>query len=211
MTFTTNIPVTSDSLGGTRDRIRTNFVQIAAVEAVNHVAFNALGEGKHKFLQMPETTASGSGIPATAANEGGVYVDVGTSPAQSNLFFRGESNGFSYQLTRAISASTGRFGNNTAYAANHTGGWTFLAGNATDGGLIIQYGARTSPGSSGTITFPVAFTTGYYSITIGVSRNNSSSTQNVYIDNSVAPSLSSFSYDSTSSGNDPIYWMAIGL
>lgn len=206
MTFTSNIPVTGDSLGGTRDRIRTNFQQIASVVTVNHVAFNSIGEGKHKFLQMPEVTASGAGVPSTSVNEGGVYVDVGASPAQSNLFFRGESNGFSYQLTRAISASTATFANNTSYAANHRGGWTFLPG-----GLLLQYGARSSPGTSGTITFPVAFTTGYYSITFGISRNNSSSTQSVYVDNSVATSLTSFAYDSTSSGNDPIYWTAIGV
>ena len=202
MTFTTDIPVSGDSLGGTRDRIRTNFQEIATVEAVNHIAFNSLGEGKHKFLQMPEQASA----PTTAANEGGFYSKVGANPAETNLFFRGESDGFEYQLSRAISASTARFANNTAYQANHTGGWSFLPG-----GLLMQYGARSSPGSSGTITFPVAFTTGYYSITIGISRNNSSSTQNVYIDNSVATSPSSFAYDSTSSASDPIYWMAIGL
>lgn len=202
MTYTTGIPVSGDSLGGTRDRIRTNFEEIATVTAVNHVAFNSLGEGKHKFLQMPEQASA----PTTAADEGGFYAKVGASPAQTNLFFRGESDGFEYQLTRAISASTTRFATNTAYVANHTGGWTFLPGN-----LLLQYGARTTPGTSGTITFPVAFTTGYYSITIGLSRNDSSSNQSFYVDNSVAVSLTSFAYDSTSSATDPIYWMAIGV
>lgn len=202
MSYTADIPVTGDSLGGTRDRIRTNFQLIDTVMAVNHVAFSDSGSGKHKFLQMPEQASA----PTTAANEGGFYAKVGTNPAETNLFFRGEGDGYEYQLTRVISASTSRFANNTAYLANHTGGWTFLPG-----GLLFQYGSRSSPGTSGTITFPVAFTTGYYSITIGISRNNSSSTQNIYIDNSVAPSLTSFAYDSTSSGNDPIYWQAIGV
>lgn len=201
MTYTPNIPVTGDSLGSTRDRIRTNFQEIASVEAVNHVAFNQVGEGKHKFLQMPEQTSN----PTTLVNEGAFFTKVGTNPSETNLFFRGESNGFVYQITRVISASTARFSTNTLYAANLNGGWTFLPG-----GLLLQYGARSNPGTSGTITFPVAFTTGYFSITLGLSRNNSSSTQNVYVDNSVPVSLSSFAYDSTSSNTDPIYWMAIG-
>ena len=203
MTFSTDVPISGDSLGGTRDRIRTNFQVISTALAINHEAFgSALGQGKHKFLQMPEQASA----PTTAANEAGFYSKVGTNPAESNLFFRGESDGFEYQMTRAIAASTARFATNTGYAANHTGGWTFLPG-----GLLLQYGARSTPGTSGTITFPVAFTTGYYSITIGISRNNSASTQNVYVDNSVATSLTSFAYDSTSSGNDPIYWMAVGV
>lgn len=100
MTYTSNIPVTGDTLGGTRDRIRTNFQEIASVVAVNHVAFNSLGEGKHKYLQMPEVTASGAGVPTTAADEGGLYVDAdsGSSPT-SALFFRKESDGDSIQLT----------------------------------------------------------------------------------------------------------------
>lgn len=100
MTYTTNIPVTGDSLGGTRDRVRTNFQQIQTVFSVNHVAFNALGEGKHKYLQMPEVTASGAGIPTTAVDEGGLYTnpDSAVTP-KTALFFRTESNGTSVQLT----------------------------------------------------------------------------------------------------------------
>ena len=202
MTFTPGQPENGQSLGASKVPIRDNFTSIVADIGVNHVAINLGDQGKHKFLQMPEQASA----PATAANEGGLYTKVGTSPAETSLFFRGESSGFEYRLTRPIAASTTEFATNTAYAANHTGGWTYLPG-----GLLLQYGARSTPGTSGTITFPVAFTTGYYSITLGLSRNNSSSVQNAYVDNSVAVSLSNFAYDNTSSGSDPIYWMAIGF
>ena len=70
MTYTTDIPQSGDTLGGTRDRIRTNFEEIATVMAENHVAFNNADEGKHKFLQMPVQASA----PATGASEAAFYV-----------------------------------------------------------------------------------------------------------------------------------------
>lgn len=96
MTYTANIPLTGESLGSTRDRIRTNFQLIDSVLAINHVAFGSSGQGKHKFLQMPEQGSP----PSTGVNEGGLYTaqDTSSSP-QTALFFRNESNGSSIQLT----------------------------------------------------------------------------------------------------------------
>lgn len=96
MTYTSSLPVSGDSLGSTRDRIRTNFQQIATVEAVNHIAFNELGEGKHKFLQMPIQASA----PTTSADEGGLYTkDDSASAPKAALFYRNESNGTEIQLT----------------------------------------------------------------------------------------------------------------
>lgn len=100
MTYVSDIPISGDSLGSTRDRIRVNFQQIAIAESVNHVAFNSSGEGKHKFLQMPEVTASGAGVPSTGVDEGGLYTNPDTaSTPKTALFFRTESNATSVQLT----------------------------------------------------------------------------------------------------------------
>lgn len=210
MTYTSDIPAPSgDTLGGTRDRIRTNFQQIATVAAVNHIAFNASGQGKHKFLQMPEQPGSIGQVgaplpPTTAADEGGLYTKVGINPAETNLVFRAESDGFEYQLTKVIAASTGRFGNNTvAYVANNNGGWTFLPG-----GLLLQYGRRTSPGSSGTVTFPVAFPSGNAPFSIVVT-NERNSARSANIDNS-AISATSFDYFMETSGSVALNWIAIG-
>lgn len=187
-----------DDLASSKNPIRTNFQIIQTDFAVNHVAFDATGEGKHKFLQMPEQASA----PTTAADEGGVYTKSATG---TNLFFRGESDGSEYQLTTVSDANIATFGTNTGYVANHTGGWTFLPG-----GLILQYGARSTPGTSGTITFPRSFPTAYFSIILTMSRNASSSTQSVTVDNAVGTSTSSFAYRSSSSNTDPIYWYAIG-
>ena len=199
--YTENIPISGDTLGGTRDRIRTNFQLIASVEAINHVAFGSLGQGKHKFLQMPEQASA----PTTAANEGGFYSKVGANPAETNLFFRGESDGFEYQLTRVISASTASFSTNTVAlgSANGFGGWSFLPGN-----LLIQYG-YFNPNTSTTVQFPVAFAAIPFSVQLTLSADNNS-TFRVGVSTGTL-TASQFVFEGTiSSHANPIYFMAIG-
>jgi hypothetical protein len=145
MTFTTDIPISGDSLGSTRDRIRGNFQETAAVMAINHVAFNTVGKGKHKFLQMPEQGSA----PSVLVDEAGFYAKVATNPAEANLFFRGENNGKEYQLTSADQTNNATFGNFTAYAANQNGGWSFLPG-----GLVLQYGTVSG---TNVVVFPKQF------------------------------------------------------
>jgi hypothetical protein len=140
MTFTPDMPITGDTLGSTRDRIRGNFQETAAVFAINHVAFNNTGKGKHPFLQMPEQSAA----PTTLVNEGGFYCKQATNPAETNMFFRGESNGKEYQITSADQTNNANFGTFP--------GWSFLPG-----GLVIQYGSQNSIGNSITVVFPKAF------------------------------------------------------
>lgn len=102
MTYTRNIPISGDSLGGTRDRIRTNFQQIDTVMAVNHVAFNSSGEGKHKFVQTPDQTAD----VASGVNEPVLYAK---SIFGTNLgvlqYSRGGSNAVPTPVTNLQSTS----------------------------------------------------------------------------------------------------------
>ena len=105
-------PDAGDTLVGTRDTIRGNFEIIEDRFNENHVDIDgAAGGGKHKFLQMPEQATP----PATAVNEGGLYTKVGTNPAEANLFFRGESSGKEYQLTKTVQADSASFGTNATY------------------------------------------------------------------------------------------------
>lgn len=199
MTYTRLIPLTGESLGGTRARVATNFLQIYNVMGINHIDFNdgSGGQGKHKFLQMPEQASA----PATAANEGGIYVKE--AGGVSNAFFRSESNGSEYRLTAISDANIATFGTNTAYAANHVGGWTFLPG-----GLILQYGRRTAPGSSGTVTFPIAFPSGNAPFSIVVTNErNSARSANI---NNAGLTSTSFDYFMETSGSVALNWYAIG-
>jgi len=204
MTYTPDIPISGNSLGSTRDRIRVNFQETAAVLAINHIAFNTTGKGKHKYLQMPEVTASAFGVPTTLANEGGVYVEVGTNPAESNLFFRGENNGFEYQLTNANQAQSATFGTFTNYAPpvlTQNGGWTFLPG-----GLLLQYGTKQFPAVATTtsaVVFPIAFTT-LFSVTYSIKSSSSNRLS--------SETTTGFEvvFNSTQTGIR-YYWQAIGL
>ena len=77
--FTPNIPNTGQSLGITKNPIRNNFTAIVEDLDKNHIAIDATGRGKHKFLQMPVTT-----VPTVAANEVGVWSETVTT--ESVLF-----------------------------------------------------------------------------------------------------------------------------
>jgi len=209
MTYTHSIPVSGDTLGSTRDRIRGNFEQIAIVEAVNHVAFNDVGEGKHKYLQMPEVAVSGAGVPVTLANEAGFYSKNGTNPIEPNLWFRGQTNGYEYQLTHADQTNIASFANK---AGVNDSGWTFLPG-----GLLLQYGLRTvaAKGTATTITFPKQFATvtGPFSITIGnvTGEGDSPGENNQYVKDGSVNNINFQIVNSSSSAARKVYWMAIGL
>jgi len=207
MTFTPDLPISGDTLGSTRDRIRGNFQETSAVFAINHVGFNNLGKGKHIYLQMPEVTASGAGVPVTLANEAGFYSKNGANPIEPNLWFRGQTNGYEYQLTNANQANNATFGTNTNYPApvvNQNGGWTFLPG-----GLLLQYGNMTETAHDtnvGTpVFFPIAFTSFVSSITVTRRSNNSGTSYSV--SNQL---LNKFNFVSNGNSDQTFFWMAIG-
>lgn len=203
MSYTPNIPQAGETLGGTRSRINANFQFLNTAFSADHTPLTTSNAGKHIFLHMPETTAA-----STVANEGGLYTKVGTSPAETNLFFRGESSGYEYPLTRVDSSNTSTFGNNGSYGSppsgfTQTGGWTFLPGE-----LILQYGTygkTDNLGSSGTIQFPKTFPSAVYTVVICQQRTSSTRAYSVN-----AITTSSFTFISETSGSDAIKWMAIG-
>ena len=209
MSYTPSVPNSGDSLGSTRSTINTNFQQIDVVNSVNHEAFGTADKGKHKFLQMPERLQAE--IPTTAVNEGGLYVKVGTGPAEASLFYRGESNGNEYRLTVTDNSNFTTFATNTEYQAGPPslkGGWTFLPG-----GLLLQYGIVTSANGYSTQTavlFPRAFSIAPYSVTTSMIRSGTNSADVIFI---VPNSLTSIDFDvlNTSSAQREFTWMAIGL
>lgn len=63
--YTSNIPQANDRMSDSQLPILNNFIEINTFNSVNHVALNAAGQGKHKFVSMPEQGAA----PGVAANE----------------------------------------------------------------------------------------------------------------------------------------------
>lgn len=160
MTYTADIPVTGDTLGGTRDRIRTNFQEIDNVLKVNHVEFNATGEGKHKFLQMPVQASP----PTTGASEGGVYVKD-DSGGDAQLFFREESDGTERQITGGNVGTSGKI--------------------PLSGGLYLIWNIIVAPAAGNiAISFPHSgFDTNCFNVTLQTLRDTESKSfgHNIYV------------------------------
>ncbi len=196
MTFVST-PNSGQSLGQTRDQMRTNTDLLRAAIAVNHVDLNLTDVGKHTFVEMPVQSVA----PTTLSGEAATYSK--NISGRSQVFFIRDAVAGSECALTAGDTSLPTFSTSTTYTSNNTGGWTFLPG-----GLILQYGLRSSPGSSGAVVFPVAFTTGVYSISVSLYRN--SDDHNVVIDSNIAPSLTGFNYLCDTGGNVGVNWFAIG-
>jgi hypothetical protein len=203
-------PNPGQSLGGTRDQMRTNTDLLKQSLAVNHVDLDLADTGKHKFMQIP--TNPGPTLPGNL-NEGLLYTKTGTN---TNLFYSPDAGSVEYQLTRTIDAQSSLFSTNTQYpqapaVAFETGGWTFLPG-----GLILQYGT-SNPGSIGpsfgTTKFPISFTSAPFIVQVsaickssGASINNTISVNN----GSVTATKFGWNWQTSTSQYTGFTWIAIG-
>ena len=135
------IPQPNDRPSNSQNQLLNNFKAIKTYVDRNHVAIvdptTNLGEGKHKFLQMPEQSAA----PTVAVNEGGLYVKEKDSRA--TLFYRQENNGTEIQMTRMNPTLS-------------TVGETFLPG-----GVILKWGTANFSGTICTVMFLSNFVTLY--------------------------------------------------
>src|ERR1044072_9370220 len=156
--YTKDIPTTGQKLGNTRAPINSNFQAISEALAVDHFDFNLSDVGKHKWVRLPSQS---SGIPATAANE---LMLVAKS---NNLFLRQQNTSTDIQIAMGNVTGTDltRIGSSSNYIGAITGGWTFLPG-----GLILNYGFKTAPGTPGSITYAKAFSAAAYSIVLSLQR-----------------------------------------
>lgn len=184
-------PNSGQSLGQTRDQMRTNTDLLKQSLAVNHVDLGLADMGKHKFVVMPVQSAA----PTTAAGEAATYTkDVA---GKSQVFFiRDAVAGTECALTSGDTS-------NANFAAV-TNGWTFLPG-----ALFFQYGTKVAPGNgAGSVTFPLAFPTACYNVQITGLRNSSNVDQ-IYV---TSKSTTGFSYITTTNGAGfaSFDWTAIG-
>lgn len=191
MTYSSS-PNSGQSLGQTRDQIRTNSDLLKSSLAINHVDLGLADVGKHKFVVMPVQGAA----PTTAASEAATYTK--TVSARSQLFFiRDNTAGTECALT-AGDTSNARFAQSP--------GWSFLPG-----GLIVQWGTKTNPSTSGSVTFATSninFPTACFQVMLTL-QHNSSGNESATVQ--PTPSTTGFSYRTTSSSaNTVLYWIAIG-
>lgn len=131
-TYNNNIPQATDRLKDSQGSLLSNFQSIANVINLNHVAFNASGEGKHKFVEMPVQ----SPVPTTVAGEVGLYCQTSALTGVPALVFAPQSAGTPVEFTSSLQA---------------TNGWARLPS-----GILLKWGqAIVNPGDD-IVTFPVA-------------------------------------------------------
>lgn len=188
-TYDPNAPTGLVNLDVDYQSLQLNFQQANISFGINHYPFtdNTANNGKHKFVEMPILT----GIPPGLASAEFTLYSKNVS-GNSQLFSTRGVTGIEVQLT------------GPGVPITTTNGSTFLAG-----GLLIQWGKKATPGSTGSVIFPVAFSSAPFSIQLTLQRTSGS--QSVTIDNATPPSVSQFNYLSSSPGSDFLYWMAIGL
>jgi hypothetical protein len=191
--YTDSVPNSTDTISGTQPTILDNFTSLDQQFAVNHVALtSASNNGKHNFCSFPVQAAD----PATTTTECAFYSKAlpSTKPA---LFMRQNNSGSVFQMS----------GKTPTYTAGPpVQGSTFLPG-----GLLLQYGwIQVASGATKTITFPYTFSAVPYSVTIAQERSSGNFPSAIIIGGSVTAGAGATFKLSSSSGDDPIYWMAIG-
>lgn len=185
MTFQPNIPQPTDLISVSQDDILQNFQSIDAAWNINHVDFNATGEGKHKYVEMPNQSSD----PAGSANQFTIFSKV-SGGGQSEIFYKRNAEATAYQLT----------GKNPSAAAS---GYTFLPG-----AMLMQWAFLTgaSKNDGAAIVFPTAFGATPYSLQLTASRNGIS----VNVLNATSVTSTGFTLRTSSNSNDGVWYLAVG-
>lgn len=155
MTYTTNIPTPGQSLGETQPLILNNFNVLNTTIAQDHVSMNLAGQGKHNWITYVNPIPA---IPVTAINEVISYKDVNNI---LNIRIQNSASDYKTFFGDLSAQDLARLGTQSVYDGGiptQQGGWTMLPGLARP--MILNYGHKDNPGSSGTITFAKPFTIG---------------------------------------------------
>lgn len=211
--YNTGIPAAADNPSNDQPDMLQNTNSINSIIAVDHYSFGSSAnfDGFHKQITLP---VLGS-IPTIASGQGSVYTKTATTASahtESTLFYSPDTTGNEYQLSRTISTSFSTFSTNGAYGTppggfTQIGGWTYLPG-----GMLFQYGffgKAAALGNSGTIQYPVAFTTSAFSINVTLIRAATNS--HPISMPATSSSTTSFQFQTDSTGSDGVYWQAIGV
>jgi hypothetical protein len=200
-TYTSNIPLTGQTLNITKNPINSNFQAISQFASVNHVGFNATGVGKHNLCEL----VAQSSTPPTLAGENSIF-SVTTSGV-TDIYYTPDAGGNAYQLTRSIDGRFSTFGSGSGT------GWTFLPG-----GLLFLYGTIAQSGSSSqTVSFSSngqpSFTTNTYTTQVTLSRNSASSPgdSNYFVEYDTNYTRSGFIIQNPSGHQYGYFWWAMGV
>lgn len=154
MAYNNNIPQPNDELSVSQPQILANFAEISTAFNLNHVNFNANGEGKHAFVEMPNQSTVPFTPPVTIANEVGLYCNSSTFTNQPELFFI-KQNGST--APAPLNAANGYEVTSSNYI--NEGGWTRLPS-----GIMLQWGTFASFSGTATKTLPASASIPFYNV-----------------------------------------------
>ena len=193
-TYTPGYPPDGSSLGQTKSTIRNNLDGTFQTLGVDHVNNNGQPgsnpAGYHTVIHVVPQASN----PGTVSGFGQLFSKSINSVITDTALFWKTGTGLLQQLTMNFTPQA------------NTNGFTFLPG-----GLILQWGVVSSPGSSGTVNFATSnmnFPNNCYNVSLTQRRDGSSSTQGMYLNG--APTNTSFSYNGSSSSDTALFWTAIG-
>jgi hypothetical protein len=86
-----DVPLSGQTLGQTRVPIRTNFTVISDAFQIDHVAYNAAGQGKHKWITFP-VQVQATAQAALTYPDIGLYSSLYATTGINELFFRNSGN-----------------------------------------------------------------------------------------------------------------------
>jgi len=195
MTFTYNrdIPDGPNNPSQDQPKMKVNTNSTDDLINVDHVSFQQADGGNHRKSTYLSNTYTLVAPPASIAGQVVVYA-YNTGPGGNALALVRDGVATGFQLT------------NTQYPAlTATDGFSWLPG-----GIIIQWGKKAAPGSSGVVTFPLSFPSGNPPLSIQVSLERNSGNQSVTVDSATPPSAAGFDYLSSTGGSVNLFWIAIG-
>lgn len=200
-TFTQGYPPDGSSLGNTKSTMRDNLDGEFLVVGVDHQTQNTIfpgAAGSHTKCSLKNTTSSTTPtLPPGIFGAG--YETLYSQPAGASplgplgdLFYsRGGNPGI--QITGPGTPTK---------TAN---GYTFLAG-----GILIQWGIKNAPGSGGTVTYPTPFNNAVFTLQFNYDRAVTSNAISFAINSAGPNDGTQFTYYSTTTGSNNLYWLAIG-
>lgn len=200
MAYDNSIPKPTDRLKNSQNDLLNNFIAIKTLVDVNHVTFDATGQGKHKWVTLPEQLAA----PANSADEGYLYTKQGPISAVTELFFERE-NGTEVGFTEHSAASVG---------------WSYLPS-----GMLVKWGTGSGTGDFAYTNSSAPYFTTIYNVLVSTKAEGGAGGNNriVHLKTfSVAAGVSftlnlssakiSSIKDTGSTGTlSTYYWLAIGV
>jgi hypothetical protein len=174
MAYSANIPQPTDLLSQSQPLILGNFQAIQTGFDIDHVSFDASGEGKHKKVSLPPQSPA----PTFDAGDVGLYSFLSPVTAKNELYIN-KTN----QVTVKQIPATASILSVTSAPANGASGWTYLPS-----GILIKWGTATVTSTSGTpnqtVTYPVAATIPVFNQVFSVQATvfeTTASDQNKYV------------------------------